>query len=136
MAVAEERGLDLVEVSPTAVPPVCRIMDFGKYKYQQSKRSAEAKKKAARIEIKEVKMRPKTEDHDYQFKVKNARRFLEEGNKVKFTIMFRGREVTHPEFGAKLLEKVIEDLRDIAVVEAQPSMAGRFMTMVMGLVKK
>lgn len=136
LAAAEERGLDLVEVSPTAVPPVCRIMDYGKFKYQQSKRSGEAKKKAARIEIKEVKMRPKTEDHDYQFKVKNARRFLEEGNKVKFTIMFRGREVTHPEFGSRLLEKVVEDLRDIGVVESQPAMAGRFMTMVMALAKK
>lgn len=136
LAAAEARGLDLVEVSPTAVPPVCRIMDFGKYKYQQNKRAAEAKKKTAKVELKEVKMRPKTEEHDYAFKVKNARRFLEEGNKVKFTIMFRGREVTHPEFGHKQLEHVVEDLRDIAVVESQPSMAGRFMTMVMGPIKK
>jgi translation initiation factor IF-3 len=136
LAAAEARGLDLVEVSPTAVPPVCRIMDYGKYKYQQNKRSTEAKKKTAKVELKEVKMRPKTEDHDFQFKVRNARRFLDEGNKVKFTIMFRGREVTHPEFGYRLLEKVVEDLRDIAVVESHASMSGRFMTMVMGSTKK
>src|SRR5690606_27456390 len=91
---AAERGLDLVEVSPGAEPPVCRIMDYGKYKYQASKRAGEAKKKVARIELKEVKMRPKTEEHDFQFKLKNARRFLDEGNKVKATVMFRGREVT------------------------------------------
>ena len=136
LAAAEERGLDLVEVSPTAVPPVCRIMDYGKYKYQMSKRAAEAKKKVARVEIKEVKMRPKTEEHDFQFKVKNARRFLEEGNKVKVTVMFRGREVTHPEFGAKLLEKVTEDVKDVAVVESKPAMFGRFMTMVLAPAKK
>lgn len=136
LAAAEERGLDLVEVSPNAVPPVCRIMDYGKYKYQQSKRAAEAKKKTAKVELKEVKMRPKTEDHDFQFKVKNALRFLEEGNKVKFTVMFRGREVTHPEFGRRLLEKVLEDIKDVGQVESQPSMAGRFMTMVVAPVKK
>jgi len=136
LAVAESRGLDLVEVSPTAVPPVCRIMDYGKYKYQLSKRAAEAKKKVAKVELKEVKMRPKTEDHDFQFKVKNARRFLEEGNKVKVTVMFRGREVTHPEFGTKLLERTIEDVKDIGIVESKPVMFGRFMTMVLGPVKK
>jgi len=136
LAAAEERGLDLVEVSPNAVPPVCRIMDYGKYKYQQSKRAAEAKKKTAKVELKEVKMRPKTEDHDFQFKVKNALRFLEEGNKVKFTVMFRGREVTHPEFGRRLLEKVLEDIKDVGQVESHPSMAGRFMTMVVAPVKK
>ena len=133
---AEERGLDLVEVSPNAVPPVCRIMDYGKYKYQASKRAAEAKKKAAKVELKEVKMRPKTEEHDFGFKVKNARRFLEEGNKVKVTIMFRGREVTHPEFGHNLLAKVAEDVKDIGVVEATPRLAGRFMSMVLGPIKK
>ena len=136
LAAAEARGLDLVEVSPTAVPPVCRIMDYGKYKYQQNKRATEAKKKAAKIELKEVKMRPKTEEHDYAFKVKNARRFLEEGNKVKFTIMFRGREVTHPEFGHKQLEQAVEDLKDIGQVESAPSMSGRFITMVMAPLKK
>lgn len=136
LAAAEQRGLDLVEVSPTAVPPVCRIMDYGKYKYQMSKRAAEAKKKVARVEIKEVKMRPKTEEHDFLFKVKNARRFIEEGNKVKVTVMFRGREVTHPEFGARLLEKVTEEVKDIGVVESKPVMFGRFMTMVVAPVKK
>jgi translation initiation factor IF-3 len=136
LAAAEARSRDLVEVSPNAAPPVCRIMDYGKYKYQASKRAAEAKKKAARVELKEVKMRPKTEEHDFQFKVKNARRFLEEGNKVKVTVMFRGREVTHPEFGRKLLEKLTEELKDIGVVESSAAMYGRFMTMVVGPIKK
>jgi translation initiation factor IF-3 len=133
---ADEQGLDLVEVSPTAKPPVCRIMDYGKYKYQQSKRAAEAKKKQVRVEIKEVKMRPKTDEHDYLFKVKNARRFLGDGNKVKVTIMFRGREVTHPEFGRRILERVAKDLEDIGLVESYPRMAGRFMSMVIGTLKK
>ena len=136
LAAASERGLDLVEVSPNAQPPVCRIMDYGKYKYQQSKRAAEAKKKQVRVEIKEVKLRPKTEEHDYQFKVKNARRFLEAGNKVKVTIMFRGREVTHPEFGRRILERVAGELVEIAQVESHPNMAGRFMSMVLSPLKK
>ncbi|MGE4545905.1 MAG: translation initiation factor IF-3 [Pedobacter sp.] len=133
---AEERGLDLVEVSPNASPPVCRIMDYGKYKYQASKRAAEAKKKSARVDIKEVKMRPKTEDHDFQVKVRNALRFLEDGNKVKVTVMFRGREVTHPEFGYGLMKRVADEVADIAVVEMSPRMAGRFMTMVIAPKKK
>ncbi len=132
---AQERGLDLVEVSPASVPPVCRIMDYGKYKYQANKRAVEAKKKAARIDIKEVKLRPKTEEHDLLFKEKNARRFLEDGDKVKLTIMFRGREVTHPEFGTVLLEKIAEDLKDIGVVEAKPVMAGKSMSMVLAPTK-
>jgi len=136
LRIASERGLDLVEVSPNAEPPVCRIMDYGKYKYQASKRAAEAKKKTAKVELKEVKMRPKTEEHDYNFKLKNARRFLEAGNKVKVTIMFRGREVTHPEYGRRLLEKVTADVQDIGQVEATPKMAGRFMSMVIGPHKK
>ncbi len=130
MVAAQERGLDLVEVSPNAAPPVCRIMDYGKFKYQTSKKAAEAKKKAARVELKEVKMRPKTEEHDFQFKLKHARRFLEEGNKVKVTVMFRGREVTHPEFGRRLLEKVTEEIQDLGVIETTPRMMGRFMSMV------
>ena len=105
-------------------------MDYGKYKYQQNKRAAEAKKKQVRIEIKEVKMRPKTEEHDFQFKVKNAKRFLEEGNKVKVTIMFRGREVTHPEFGQRLIERLVAEVADIGQAESVPSMAGRFMTLI------
>jgi translation initiation factor IF-3 len=111
-------------------------MDYGKYKYQQSKRSAEAKKKQVRVELKEVKLRPKTDEHDYQFKVKNAIRFLSEGNKVKVTIMFRGREVTHPEFGRRILQRVAADVAELGVVESQPYMAGRFMTMVLGPIKK
>jgi len=128
---AAERGLDLVEVSPNAEPPVCRIMDYGKYKYQASKRAAEAKKKTARVDIKEVKMRPKTEEHDFQVKLRNAKKFLESGNKVKVTVMFRGREVTHPEFGQRLLERLAEEVQDLGQVEMTPRMAGRFMTMVM-----
>jgi translation initiation factor IF-3 len=130
LATAAERGLDLVEVSPSAEPPVCRVMDYGKFKYQTSKKAAEAKKKTAKVDLKEVKMRPKTEEHDYNFKVKNARKFIEAGNKVKVTIMFRGREVTHPDYGMRLLLKMIEELKDVAQVEAMPKMAGRFMTMV------
>lgn len=131
LAAAAENGLDLVEVSPQAKPPVCRIMDYGKFKYQQQKRAAEAKKKTARVEIKEVKLRPKTETHDFKVKVKNVRRFLESGNKVKVTIMFRGREVTHPQFGRDLLQRVSEEVNDIGIVESFPSMRGRFMHMVM-----
>ena len=136
MAKAESAGLDLVEVSPQADPPVCRIMDYGKYKYQQAKRASEAKKKQVKVEIKEVKMRPKTEEHDFQFKMKHARRFLEDGNKVKLTIMFRGRENAHPEQGMMQLEKVVEALKDIGQVESQPSKMGRFMTMMIGPLKK
>lgn len=136
LSAAVDRGLDLVEVSPSAKPPVCRIMDYGKFKYQQQKRAAEAKKKTARVELKEVKLRPKTEIHDFKVKVKNVRRFLDAGNKVKVTIMFRGREVTHPEFGRDLLKRVAEDVKDIGVVEFFPSMQGRFMHMVMAPIKK
>ncbi len=136
LAAAVERGLDLVEVSPSAKPPVCRIMDYGKFKYQQQKRAAEAKKKTARVELKEVKLRPKTEIHDFNVKVRNVRRFIDDGNKVKVTIMFRGREVTHPEFGRELLKRVAEEVADIGVVEFFPSMQGRFMHMVMAPNKK
>lgn len=136
LTAAVDRGLDLVEVSPSAKPPVCRIMDYGKFKYQQQKRVAEAKKKTARIELKEVKLRPKTDVHDFNVKVKNVRRFLDAGNKVKVTIMFRGREVTHPEFGRELLKRVAGEVADIGVVEFFPSMQGRFMHMVMAPNKK
>jgi len=136
LTAAAERGVDLVEVSPDAKPPVCRIMDYGKYKYQAAKRASEAKKKQVKVEIKEVKMRPKTDQHDFDFKVKNARRFIEEGNKVKLTIMFRGRENTHPERGVMMLEKVVEALKDVAQVEAQPMRAGRTMSMVLSPAKK
>ena len=133
---ADERGLDLVEVSPNAAPPVCRIMDYGKFKYQAQKKAAETKKKTSRVEIKEVKMRPKTEEHDFNFKLKNARRFLEAGNKVKVTIMFRGREVTHPDYGRRQLEKLVIAVKDLGQVEMMPRMAGRFMTMVIAPIKK
>jgi translation initiation factor IF-3 len=136
LATAEARGLDLVEVSPNADPPVCRIMDYGKYKYQASKRAAEAKKKSAKVEVKEVKMRPKTEEHDFQVKLRNARRFLESGNRVKVTVMFRGREVTHPEFGHRLMERMAQEVQDLGQVEMTPRMAGRFMTMVVAPIKK
>ena len=136
LSLAEGRGLDLVEVSPQAAPPVCRVMDYGKYKYQQAKRASEARKKQVKVEIKEVKMRPKTDEHDFQFKIKHARRFLEEGNKVKLTIMFRGRENAHPEQGMMQLEKAVEALKDVGQVESQPSKMGRFMTMMIGPNKK
>jgi translation initiation factor IF-3 len=136
LATAAERGLDLVEVSPNAEPPVCRIMDYGKYKYQASKRAAEAKKKSAKVEVKEVKMRPKTEEHDFQVKLRNARRFLEDGNRVKVTVMFRGREVTHPEFGQRLMVRMAQEVQDLGQVEMAPRMAGRFMTMVVAPIKK
>jgi translation initiation factor IF-3 len=135
-AMADEQGLDLVEVSPQAKPPVCRVMDYGKYKYQQSKRASEAKKKQVKIEIKEIKMRPKTEEHDFLFKIKNARKFLSEGNKVKLTIMFRGRENAHPEKGTEQLQKAVEALKDIGQVESHPNKMGRFMSMVVGPLKK
>ncbi len=136
LRMAEEQGLDLVEVSPQAEPPVCRIMDYGKYKYQQAKRASEAKKKQVKVEIKEVKMRPKTDEHDFNFKIKHARRFLEEGNKVKLTIMFRGRENAHPEQGMMQLEKAVDALKDVGQVESQPSKMGRFMTMMIGPLRK
>ena len=131
LALAREKGLDLVEVSPSASPPVCRIMDFGKYKYEQSKRAAKAKKVQHRIQVKEVKFRPKIDDHDFDFKVKHARAFLEENNKVKFTIMFRGREMAHPELGRVLLDRAAAQLEDVAQVETPPRMEGYTMTMYM-----
>ncbi|MGM0691718.1 MAG: translation initiation factor IF-3 [Pseudomonadota bacterium] len=128
---AQEAGMDLVEVSPTAKPPVCKIMDFGKFKYQQSKKAAEARKKQKQIEIKEVKFRPGTEDHDYQVKLRNATRFLEAGDKVKITLRFRGREMAHRDLGAELLSRIETDLSALAAVEQKPRMEGRQATMVM-----
>ncbi|MBJ6751217.1 translation initiation factor IF-3 [Geomonas anaerohicana] len=130
LALAESQQLDLVEVSPTAVPPVCRIMDYGKFKYQQAKKQAEAKKKQVQVELKEVKLRPKTDTHDLEFKVKHVRRFLEEGNKAKITVVFRGREITHQELGMAALEKVAAELADIGVVEVRQKMEGRSMFMI------
>jgi len=127
---AEQQQLDLVEVSPTAVPPVCRIMDYGKFKYQQSKKLQEAKKKQVHVQLKEVKLRPKTDDHDLQFKIKHVRRFLEEGNKAKVTLVFRGREITHMDIGRALIDRFAAEIQDIAVIENQPRVEGRNLYMI------
>lgn len=127
---AQEAGLDLVEVAPTAKPPVCRIMDYGKYRYEQSKRDRKARQNQHVVTIKEVKLRPRIDDHDYEFKLNNARRFLEEKDKVKFTIQFRGREMAHREFGMRLIDRVLKDLEDVAQVENPPRNEDRFITMV------
>ncbi len=130
MSLAGESGLDLVEVSPTAEPPVCRIMDFGKYRYEQSKKQAEAKKKQSVVEVKEIKLRPKTEKHDLDFKMKNIRKFLDQGNKVKVTLRFRGREIVYAgTLGAEVLKKIGDALEDVADVIQRPSMEGRQMAM-------
>jgi translation initiation factor IF-3 len=130
LSLADSQHLDLVEVSPTATPPVCRIMDYGKYKYQQSKRQQEAKKKQIQIQLKEVKLRPKTDEHDLQFKIKHVRRFLEEGNKAKITVIFRGREITHTELGLSALEKFASELQDVCIIEVRPRIEGRNMFMI------
>ena len=128
---ANQFGMDLVEVNPMAKPPVCKIMDYGRFKYEEKKRASEAKKKQVVVHLKEVKMRPKTEEHDYEFKVRNVKRFLEEGNKARITIMFRGREITHKELGQALLEDVIKDVKEVGVVEQVPRMEGRQMFMIL-----
>jgi translation initiation factor IF-3 len=130
MKIAEEQGLDLVEVAPNATPPVCRVMNYGKYKYQQSKRSQEARKHQTVIQVKEVKLRPRTEEHDFQFKLRHAKRFLSEGNKVKISILFRGRELAHPEFGRDMMNRFLEEVKDIMVIEQAPRLEGRNMVMV------
>ncbi|MTI83891.1 MAG: translation initiation factor IF-3 [Firmicutes bacterium] len=131
LRLAEERQQDLVEVAPQAKPPVCRIMDYGKYKYEQSKREKEAKKKQRIITVKEVKLRPNIEDHDFNVKTKNAVRFLKAGDKVKVTIMFRGREIVHPKNGQTLLTKVAEEIGDLATVEKRPKLEGKNMFMIL-----
>lgn len=123
--------LDLVEVAPEARPPVCRIMDYGKFRYEQSKKAREAKKKQTVIELKEIKLRPKTEEHDFQFKAKHAERFLKDGNKAKITMMFRGREMVRMDRGKALLTRFVEALKDVAVVEQQPKVEGRNMTLIL-----
>jgi translation initiation factor IF-3 len=129
-AKAEDVGLDLVEVSASAKPPVCRIMDYGKYRYEQSKKQAEAKKKQAVVEVKEIKLRPKTEKHDLDFKVRNIRKFLQQKNKVKITLRFRGREIVYAStLGKELLDKIALSLEDVAVIIQQPTMEGRQMAM-------
>ena len=128
---AQEFGLDLVEINPTSKPPVCKIMDYGKFKYEEKKKANDAKKKQVVVKVKEVKLRPKTEEHDYEFKVRNAKSFIEEGNKVKITLMFRGREITHRELGQAVLDDVIADTKDIAIVETTPRLEGRQMFMIL-----
>jgi translation initiation factor IF-3 len=130
LALAETQQLDLVEVSPTAVPPVCRIMDYGKFKYEQSKKLQEAKKKQTQVVVKEVKIRPKTDEHDLQFKIKHVRRFLEEGNKARITLVFRGREITHMELGKATMDRLAQEIEDIGVIEVRPKMEGRSMFMI------
>ncbi|HET9272183.1 MAG TPA: translation initiation factor IF-3 [Vicinamibacterales bacterium] len=132
LAIARTKGLDLVEISPTAVPPVCRIMDFGKYQYQEQKRSREAKKHQRVIEVKEIKFRPKVDEHDYQFKKKHIERFLNDGDKVKATIFFRGREMAHPEIGQRILERLLADLADLAIAETMPRREGNQMHVILG----
>ncbi|SFI46146.1 bacterial translation initiation factor 3 (bIF-3) [Jannaschia pohangensis] len=129
---AEEVGLDLVEISPNATPPVCKIMDFGKYKYETQKKEAEARKKQKIIEIKEVKFRPGTDTNDYEVKMRNVVKFLENGDKVKVTLRFRGREMAHQDLGRQLLERVVEDTKEIGKVENFPKMEGRQMVMMIG----
>ena len=129
LKLAAEKGLDLVEISPLAHPPVCRIVDSGKFKYEESKKQKLGKRKASTVETKEIKFRPKTEEHDMDFKVKHVRRFLEDGNKVRLVVVFRGREIVHPQTGRSVLDRVVERCADIATVEATPNMDGRRMVM-------
>lgn len=130
LKLAQMQGSDLVEVAPGARPPVCRIMDFGKFKYEQSKHERQAKKKQHVYTIKEVKLRPKIEEHDFEFKLRNARKFLLQRDKVKFTCLFRGREMTHQELGHALLERVVEEISDVGFVEARPLLEGRALVMI------
>jgi len=136
MDMADEAGLDLVEISPNANPPVCKIMDFGKFKYEQQKRESEARKKQKTIEVKEVKFRPNTDTHDYDVKMRNVFKFLENGDKVKISLRFRGREMAHLNLGRELLERVAEDVKDVGKVESMPKMEGRQMIMMIGQLPK
>ncbi len=135
LELAEQADLDLVEISPNANPPVCKIMDFGKFKYETQKREAEARKNQKVIEVKEVKFRPNTDTHDYDVKMRNVVKFLEKGDKVKVTLRFRGREMAHQNLGRELLERVAEDVQEIGKVENMPKMEGRQMVMMIGPVK-
>ena len=136
LTIAREEELDLVEVAPNANPPVCRIMNYGRYKYEQEQRRKESRKKATNVVVKEMKFRPKIDEHDYVTKMKHVERFLAEGSKVKLTIMFRGREVFHPELGLRILERVAEQVSEIAIVESAPRQDGRNMTMVLHPIKR
>jgi translation initiation factor IF-3 len=132
MAMAEQAGLDLVEISPNATPPVCKIMDFGKFKYEQQKREAEARKKQKIIEVKEIKFRPGTDTHDYDVKMRSVMKFLENGDKVKITLRFRGREMAHQQLGVELLNRVADDVESVGKVESFPRLEGRQMVMMIG----
>lgn len=131
IALAKEAGMDLVEVAATADPPVCRIMDFGKFKYEQQQKKKEAKKNQSVVQIKEIKVRPKTDDHDYETKLRHIRRFLGDGDRCKVTVFFRGREIVHKDRGQAILERVIEDTKDIGKVEQEPSAEGRTLQMLL-----
>ncbi len=128
--IAKKEGLDLIEISPNANPPVCKIMDMGKYKYDLQKKANLAKKKQKVVSLKEIKLRPGTETHDYNFKIKNAKKFITKGDKVKFTVKFRGREMQHTELGKELMNRIIEETKDVAKVESQPKFEGRQMVMI------
>ena len=136
MSMAEEEDIDLVEISSNATPPVCKLMDFGKFKYEQSKKRDEAKKKQKQVQIKEIKFRPGTDDGDYNIKMRNIQRFLADGDKVKITLRFRGREMAHQQLGAQLLKRVQEDLVEVGAVEQFPKMEGRQMVMMVAPKKK
>ena len=131
LQIARERALDLVEVAPTAVPPVCRLLDYGRFKYEQEKKDREARKNQKIVLLKEVRLRPKTDEHDIEFKAKRIERFIEEGDKVKVTLRFRGREMAHPNVGRQLLEVMAERLKDVAIVERMPLLEGNTMTMIL-----
>lgn len=131
LAMAEERGYDLVEVAPNAVPPVCRLLDYGKFRYEQSKKEREARRNQKQSELKQIRLMPKTDDHDVAVKANQARRFLLAGDKVKFNLRFRGREMAHPEIGRKMLDEIAEQLSDIAVIEQKPLMEGRVLSMLL-----
>ena len=136
LSVAQEAGLDLVEISPNATPPVCKLLDFGKYKYAEQKKAAEARKKQKVVEVKEIKFRPMIDDHDYDVKMRSMIRFFEEGDKVKVTLRFRGREMAHQELGMQLLKRVEADLKEVGIVEQWPKLEGRQMIMILGPKKK
>jgi translation initiation factor IF-3 len=131
IALAKEVGLDLVEVASTSEPPVCRIMDYGKFKYEQQKKKQEAKKRQTVVQIKEIKVRPKTDDHDYETKMRHVRRFLEEGDRCKISVFFRGREIVHKDRGLSILERVVQDMADVARVDQEPHAEGRTLQMLL-----
>lgn len=136
LELARERGLDLVEVAPQAVPPVCRLMDYGKFRYQQAKREREARKAQKEIEVSEIRVRPRIAEHDLQAKIRRIREFLEEGDKVKLTVMFRGRELGRPEQGLALLKNMVEQVKDLGRIETPPAMEGRFLSLVLAPLQK